>query len=440
MRSLLVLNGLCLFIQPNTLTNCLAFSSKIKSRRELVYQLTRIGLTTMLKHSDNEAKNSNCIRIGFTGDVMIGRGIDAILPHHVDGRLHESFVKHAQTYVDLAVRENGQLSQDELSSKGFSYIWGDLSDDLNNLDCLVINLETSLTISNDWAPNKGIHYRSHPLNVECLKTVGVRVATLANNHVLDFGAQGLVETLDTLKKANILYAGAGMTLEEATAPVLIKDTNSQTPSVLLTALGFPSAGVPESWRAQRDTCGLYVAHEPDGPLAQHIMTQMKIKSDSERLHRSIKVVSLHWGSNWGYDISERWRSFAHSLIDHGADIVVGHSSHHVKGIEIYKDKMIAYGMGDFLNDYEGIVGQGYEDFRNDLCCLYVAKLDLSDDGHLMALNLIPGKIKHLKVQRATDPRDIRWLVQTFRDQGKAWGTSCDTVLDTAGNVNLKITW
>lgn len=425
-----------IFLQLETFT-CLAFLSKLKSRRDLLFQSVTTGFNVMSKHSE-DAQNCSSIRLGFTGDVMIGRAIDAILPHHVDGRLHESYVKHAQRYVDLAVQRNGQLSQEERRSKGFSYIWGDLLDDLNSVDYLVINLETSLTTSEEWAPYKGIHYRSHPLNVECLRNIGVKLVTLANNHVLDFGGKGLIETLHTLKKAQIQYSGAGMTWNEATTPALIKSIDGVKPSVLVSALGFQSAGVPESWRARRDQCGLYVAHEPDEKLAQAVMNQMQIKNEPEIIHQPIKVVSLHWGPNWGYEIPDSWRSFAHTLIDHGADIVVGHSSHHVKGIEVYKSKMIAYGMGDFLNDYEGIVGQGYEDFRDDLCCLYVPKLDSS--GNLIDLELIPGKIKHLKVQRASDPSDIAWLVQTFKEQGKTLGTTCETVVDQHERVNLKIVW
>jgi len=165
----------------------------------------------MSKHSE-DSKNCSSIRLGFTGDVMIGRAIDAILlPYHVDGRLHESFVKHAHTYVDLAVKQNGPLSQGELRSKGFNYIWGDMIDELRNVDYLIINLETSLTTSEEWAQYKGIHYRCHPLNVKCLMNIRVKAVTLANNHVLDYGETGLIETLHTLKQVNISYAGAGLT-------------------------------------------------------------------------------------------------------------------------------------------------------------------------------------------------------------------------------------
>ena len=74
------------------------------------------------------------------------------------------------------------------------------------------------------------------------------------------------------------------------------------------------------------------------------------------------VASVHWGSNWGYDIPREQTVFAHRLIDEaGVDIIHGHSSHHVRAIEVYKDRLILYGCGDFLNDYEGI--SGYEEFR-----------------------------------------------------------------------------
>jgi poly-gamma-glutamate capsule biosynthesis protein CapA/YwtB (metallophosphatase superfamily) len=433
----LLLMTISLLIQ-STPSNSLAYSFKVKSRRPFIGHSVH-SFFMLMSNNSHGAQDSDSIRLGFTGDVMIGRAVDAILPYHVDGRLRESFVKHAQTYVDLAIKRNGPLPHDELVARGFRYIWGDLLDDLKGVDCLVMNLETSLTTSDDWAPFKGIHYRSHPLNVEALKSTEVQLVTLANNHVLDFGSKGLIETFNTLEKANILYAGAGRNLNEAMTPIIINNPHGIKTNVIVTALGFPSAGVPESWKAQIDQCGLYVAHEPDGKLAQAIMNQIKAKNERYGNRRQIKVVSLHWGPNWGFDIPTSWRSFAHNLIDFGADIVVGHSSHHVKGVEVYKNKMIAYGMGDFLNDYEGIVGQGYEDFRDDLCLLYIPKVDCNS-GELIDLELIPGKIKNLKVQRATETSDIEWLVQTIREQGVTLGTSCDKIMDQSGRISLKILW
>src|SRR5690606_34281662 len=88
----------------------------------------------------------------------------------------------------------------------------------------------------------------------------------------------------------------------------------------------------------------------------------------------IAVASIHWGGNWGYEIPEAQRRFAHNLVDRaGVDVVHGHSSHHPKGIEVHRDRPIIYGCGDFIHDYEGI--RGYETFRNDLVLMYFPTLE-----------------------------------------------------------------
>jgi poly-gamma-glutamate synthesis protein (capsule biosynthesis protein) len=131
------------------------------------------------------------------------------------------------------------------------------------------------------------------------------------------------------------------------------------------------------------------------------------------------VVSVHWGGNWGYDIPRRQIEFAHRLVDDGAvDIVHGHSSHHVKAIEVYKGKLILYGCGDFLNDYEGI--GGYEEYRPDLSLMYFADLDPST-GKLMNLQLTATQIKRFQIQRASKD-DVRWLVDILNREGRSFGT------------------
>ena len=94
------------------------------------------------------------------------------------------------------------------------------------------------------------------------------------------------------------------------------------------------------------------------------------------------VVSIHWGSNWGYEVPEEQRRFAHALIDRaGVSVIHGHSSHHPKAIEIYRDRLILHGCGDFLNDYEGI--KGYEEDWDNLVLMYFA--DIQPAGPLAAL-------------------------------------------------------
>ena len=414
------------------------------TRRKFISDLTSLGVRERVPVRVNES-NSNCIiHLGVVGDVMIGRGVDAILPHSVDSTIHESYVKDANDYVRLAVRENGPLSNEELRHRGSSYIWGDVEQDLLSPDALIINLETALTQSENWAMDKGINYRSHPRNVESLTAIGVKVATLANNHVLDWGEDGLKETIKTLDNAGIYSVGAGVTQEEAAKPIFFdidKENGSITVAVL--AIGFPSAGVPLDWKADDVKCGVNVEEEADEGVAQRTIDSVKNHA-RKVLGRDpdVIIVSLHWGANWAWGIPSNWRKFSHKLVDLGADVVIGHSSHHVKGIEVYKNKFIAYGLGDFLNDYEGIVGQGYEDYRHDLAAFYTLSIELNQGGPttLVNVDIIPCKIQHLKVQRATDSSDIAWLQSAFHKEGKDLRTSCEIKKKTDGSTTLGLNW
>jgi poly-gamma-glutamate synthesis protein (capsule biosynthesis protein) len=119
----------------------------------------------------------------------------------------------------------------------------------------------------------------------------------------------------------------------------------------------------------------------------------------------VAVVSIHWGGNWGYEVPRPWTEFAHRLVDGGVDVVHGHSSHHVRPIEVYRGRLVLYGCGDFLNDYEGIAG--YERYRGDLALMYFVSL-ARQTGRLAALELVPLQIRHLRLNRAA-PADARWI-------------------------------
>mmetsp|Transcript_21052 Transcript_21052/g.32122 ORF Transcript_21052/g.32122 Transcript_21052/m.32122 type:complete len:437 (+) Transcript_21052:1525-2835(+) len=390
----------------------------------------------------NEDASSNRIRLAVTGDFMIGRGIDAIMPNHVDGVLYESYMKHARHYVEIAEKVNGPLPKKEIQDQGCAYIWGDLLAELNANppDCFIVNLETALTTNEKPYP-KSINYRCHPANVECLTVAGVHVATLANNHVLDWGSEGLVESIVTLEKAGVLFAGAGRNNDEARTPTEYTCKTSNA-CVRIAAVGFPTAGVPLDWSAGgTHTSGVHVYEHASAAVAQKIAKSFGTQNKEEDAggKECIKVASLHWGPNWGWGTPAEHRKFAHALIDAGVHVVIGHSSHHVKGLEVYKGCLIAYGLGDFLNDYEGIVGQGYELFRDDLSCLYMPFIN-SKTGKLIRLDIIPLKIHNLRVNRLTNPDDIEWLRYTFSREGAVLGTECETYRDVLGNINLRISW
>ena len=144
------------------------------------------------------------IRLFLCGDVMIGRGIDQVLPHPCRPILHESYVHSAADYVRLAEEANGPIPRPVAPT----YIWGAALDELNRRqpDARIINLETAVTRNEDFAP-KGINYRVSPENADCLTAAAADCCVLANNHVLDWGRAGLLDTLTTLEHLQIKSTG-----------------------------------------------------------------------------------------------------------------------------------------------------------------------------------------------------------------------------------------
>jgi hypothetical protein len=132
------------------------------------------------------------VRVFLCGDVMMGRGIDQILPHPCNPELHEDWAQSASDYVRLAEQVNGRIP----TNVAPSYIWGAALNQLNQMrpDARVINLETSITRSDAYI-SKGINYRMSPENAECLLAAGIDCCVLGNNHVLDWQRAGLLETL-----------------------------------------------------------------------------------------------------------------------------------------------------------------------------------------------------------------------------------------------------
>lgn len=348
------------------------------------------------------------VTLFLCGDVMLGRGIDQILPHSVDPTLHEPYVRRADIYVGLAEEANGPIDK----PVDFAYVWGDAIEELKRTDpdARIINLETAITTSDDFWPSKGIHYRMHPQNVRTLTAARIDCCVLANNHVLDWGYAGLTETLKTLRKAGIPTPGAGKNLDEAAAPAVIQVTNGQRVPVF--AFGSPTSGVYEEWAATDDRAGVnYLPSLSDDSLG---LAVKMIKQHARP--GDIVVASVHWGGNWGYGIPKDQIEFAHRLIDEaGVDIVHGHSSHHPKGIEVYQNRLILYGCGDFLNDYEGI--EGHQRYRPDLALMYFPTVDAST-GQLKQLRLVPMQIRKMKLNRASR-EDGKWLAEVLdRESGR----------------------
>jgi poly-gamma-glutamate capsule biosynthesis protein CapA/YwtB (metallophosphatase superfamily) len=375
---------------------------------------------TMQEAGQREASKGrvepHLIRMFMCGDVMTGRGIDQVLPCPSAPVLHEPYIKDARQYVDIAERKSGSIPR----RVDFSYIWGEAAGELDRAapDLRLINLETSVTRSDEYWKGKGINYRMHPKNGPCLTAGRVDFCSLANNHVLDWGYSGLTETLKTLRRMKVRSAGAGLNLEEAAGPAILEVREKGR--VVVFAFASETSGVPRNWGATENRPGVNLLKDFSEATVNHIrdkVTRVKQQGD-------IVVASIHWGGNWGYGIPEEQREFAHDLIDNaGIDVIHGHSSHHPKGIEVYRGKPVLHGCGDFLNDYEGI--GGHEDFRGDLGLMYLLSMQPTT-GELMELRMIPTQVKRFRVNRASQ-RDRMWLRDRLDRECQKLGTRIELV-------------
>jgi len=345
------------------------------------------------------------IRLFLCGDVMTGRGIDQALPHPGNPALHEGYVRDARDYVRLAERANGPIPRPVKPA----YLWGDALAELRRAgtDLRIINLETSITASDDAWPGKGIHYRMHPRNIDCLTAARIDCCCLANNHLLDWGYAGLAETLGTLDAARIPHAGAGKSAAAAAAPVALEAPGRGR--VLVESLGSPTSGIPDEWAASQNRPGVNLLKELSREAVHSVAGRMR----AGKRPGDVTVTSIHWGGNWGYDVPDEEVRFAHTLVDGGADLVHGHSSHHPKALEVYRGKLILYGCGDFLDDDEGI--SGYEAYRDDLPLIYLVRVD-ARAGQLQEVCLVPFQARRFRLHHAS-AADARWLCDLLNRLG-----------------------
>jgi len=361
------------------------------------------------------------LRLFLCGDVMTGRGVDQILPRPCEPTLHESYTESAIDYVQLAEAANGPIPR----RVDPSYIWGAALDEFHRMapDARIVNLETSITRSEDYA-RKGINYRMSPDNADCLTAVAIDCCVLGNNHVLDWERRGLLDTLATLERLRIKTAGAGRNLSQASMPAILDIPGNGR--VLVFSFSCVTSGTPRNWAATNEMSGVNLLSEISEISATWVASEIaRSAQPGDRI-----VVSIHWGPNWGYDIPDEQRHFAHALLDRaGVSIIHGHSSHHPKAIEVYRDRLILYGCGDFLDDYEGI--RGYEKYRDDLVLMYFA--DITPAGTLAAVEIVPLQIRNFRLVRPPE-EDISWMRRTLDRECRKFGSA--VALSPHGRLTL----
>jgi len=347
-----------------------------------------------------------------------------VLVHPCSPTLHEGYVQSALDYVRLAEEANGPIPR----HVGPAHVWGAALDELNRMrpDARIINLETSITHSEDFVP-KGINYRMSPENADCLAAADIDCCVLANNHVLDWGRAGLLDTLATLERLKIKIAGAGQSAGQASAPAVVDIAYKGR--VLVFSFALVTSGTPASWAATQDAPGVNILPN----LSETSVARISEQIARVRQPHDVIIVSVHWGPNWGYDIPNGQRRFAHALIDEAkVSIIHGHSSHHAKAIEVYRNRLILYGCGDFLNDYEGI--RGYEEYRDDLALMYFADVD-PESRDLAALEVVPLQIRQFRLVRPSS-QDIDWVQHMLDRESRRFGVG----VVPSSDGRLVLTW
>lgn len=226
----------------------------------------------------------------------------------------------------------GARTEPFLKEFGPAYPFTDVKPFLDKADLVVGNLEAPISLRGKALEKKTFTLRAGPIAVEALKQGNIRVVTLANNHILDFGPLALQDTLTILSENGILHSGAGMDLDDARAPALLK-LKGKTIAFLSYSLTFPLE--------------FYASAKRPGTAPGY--TEF-VKADIEKIRPSadLVVVSFHWGAELMAAAKDYQIELGHQAVDWGADLVLGHHPHILQEIEVYKGRMIAYSLGNFV--------------------------------------------------------------------------------------------
>ena len=337
-----------------------------------------VGIVLLAGEGEGSAKaeGENQLLIGMVGDVMLGR-----------------------------------LVNEKISRTGYTYPWGETIGLLRKTDINIINLETTLTSSTKKVP-KVFNYKAETDRVQSLIEAKIDVCNLANNHILDFSEEGLIETILTLDKAGIKHVGAGINKQEAAEPVTIEKKN-----IAVGIIGFTDN--EPGWVAKENKPGTNYVRVGDIGRVKKEIVKLRDKVD-------VLVFTIHWGPNMRKRPTKQFRDFAHRVIDAGVDIFHGHSAHIFQGIETYKGKLILYDTGDFIDDY-------YVDpfLRNDQSFLYL--VDVDKDG-LKKVELVPVLISQMQVNKARGS-NYRKTVDRVKELSKEFGT---TITETSEGIFVSL--
>lgn len=208
---------------------------------------------------------------------------------------------------------------------------------LKAADIAIANLESTLASGGKRNADKDVTFRGDPRGIESLKVAELDAVSLANNHILDYGPEPLLDTIEALDEAGIGHAGAGKNKTAAWTPATIERNGTTTAYLAFSHI------IPAGFIAQDDRAG-FASGRMDMSLVEDAIREAQGTHD-------YVIVSFHWGVEYTDNPTAEQVKNAHIAIDAGADMVLAHHPHVIQGVEFYKDGLIAYSLGDFVFDH-----------------------------------------------------------------------------------------
>jgi poly-gamma-glutamate synthesis protein (capsule biosynthesis protein) len=225
-----------------------------------------------------------------------------------------------------------------IATHGPDYPWDGVRETLSSADIAMVNLESCVSTRGTPVDKRWV-FRAAPEALAGLKNAGVDLVTTANNHVFDYGVDAFWDTLSHLEAYGIPQVGSGANLAEALRPV-IKEAGGLRIAFLAATQWFASAGIAGPSRP-----GVCITHYHEADLLK------TIRGIKERDEADYIAVNLHWGIEGNHHTDPYQERLGRALIDAGADMIIGHHPHLLQGIEIYKGRLIAYSLGNFVFTY-----------------------------------------------------------------------------------------
>ncbi|CAM5789391.1 MULTISPECIES: CapA family protein [Brevibacillus] len=246
-----------------------------------------------------ENKQAATVNLTFVGDV--------ILTGHVETRLKENGYDFPYVHV------HPYFQQDDFT---------------------VANLETPVTKNGTPASNKEFVYKSPPEAIPAMKEAGIDLVNLANNHSMDQGESGLLDTFQVLEDNGLEYVGAGPDAKRAYAPAYVERNG-----IRMAFFGFSRVVPNVSWYAGKNKPGIAVSYDP----AKAVEAIQLARGQAD-----LVIVIAHWGKEREDYPVDHQMELSRAYIDAGADLVIGGHPHVLQGFEQYNEKWIAYSLGNFI--------------------------------------------------------------------------------------------